>query len=234
MRIFPGMILGLLAAPALAQAEPSCRQALVLGLDVSGSVDRHEYRLQLDGLAAALQSPDVKEALLQFPSAPVSISVFEWSGKGQHRLVLPWASISTPAALSDVTATLRATKRQLKSQATAVGDALREGGKLLAMRPNCWTRTIDLSGDGISNEGPGPKEVEDHPLLDGVTVNALVVGSEQQDEVAKLSAYFQAAVIKGTGAFVEVAFGYDDYQSAMTRKLLRELSGLNVAQNTLP
>ena len=41
----------LTAAPAAAQ----CRQALALALgpDVSGSVDKVEYRLQLDGLAGA-------------------------------------------------------------------------------------------------------------------------------------------------------------------------------------
>ena len=43
----------LLADPGTA----ACRQALALGLDVSGSVDACEYRLQIDGLAQAL---DVK------------------------------------------------------------------------------------------------------------------------------------------------------------------------------
>lgn len=34
-------------------AQANCRLALALGLDVSGSVDSREYRLQLDGLANA-------------------------------------------------------------------------------------------------------------------------------------------------------------------------------------
>lgn len=234
MQILRAIALGLMALPAPAGAEPACRQALALGLDVSGSVDGREYRLQLDGLAAALSSPDVKAALMQFPSAPVSLSVFEWSGEGQHRIVLPWIVLNSPAALSDVTETLFATQRQLKSQATAIGSALVEGGTLLAARGTCWTRTLDLSGDGISNEGPRPRDVKENPLLSGITVNGLVIGSEQQNELARLAAYFKAEVIRGADAFVETAFGFAEYEAAMTRKLLRELSGLNVAQAAPP
>ena len=40
-----------------------CRQALALGLDVSGSVDAREYRLQLDGVAGALDDPAVRAAV---------------------------------------------------------------------------------------------------------------------------------------------------------------------------
>ena len=40
-----------LLLPGVARAQ--CRQALLLALDVSGSVDAREYRLQLDGLAAS-------------------------------------------------------------------------------------------------------------------------------------------------------------------------------------
>ncbi|MCX8955594.1 DUF1194 domain-containing protein, partial [Ruegeria sp. NA] len=45
----------LISGPAFGE----CRQALALGLDVSGSVDSREYRLQLDGLASALTRPEV-------------------------------------------------------------------------------------------------------------------------------------------------------------------------------
>ena len=65
---------------AAAQAA-ACRQALALGLDVSGSVDEAEYQLQLQGLAAALVSDDVRASLMRLPDAPVRILVFEWSGQ---------------------------------------------------------------------------------------------------------------------------------------------------------
>ena len=41
-------------------AAAECRLALSLGLDVSSSVDAREYRLQTEGLAAALIAPEVR------------------------------------------------------------------------------------------------------------------------------------------------------------------------------
>ena len=43
-------------------------------------------------------------------------------------------------------------------------------------------------------------------------------------------AYFKAEVIRGPGAFVEAAVGFDDFEEAMIRKLLRETRGLSLGQ----
>ena len=77
----------------LGAAQAQCRQALALGVDVSGSVDGREYRLQLDGLAAALRDPDVRQAFLAMPQAPVRLLVYEWAGQGQQRLLAGWQMI---------------------------------------------------------------------------------------------------------------------------------------------
>ena len=63
----PVLAAGLLAGLALtAGPAAACRQALALGLDVSGSVDAVEYRLQTAGLAAALMAPEADwDALLR-------------------------------------------------------------------------------------------------------------------------------------------------------------------------
>ncbi|MCX8954953.1 DUF1194 domain-containing protein, partial [Ruegeria sp. NA] len=45
-------------------------------------------------------------------------------------------------------------------------------------------------------------------------------------QVGELSAYYSAWVILGPNAFVEVALGFEAYEEAMTRKLLRELDSL--------
>ncbi|MGR3364390.1 MAG: DUF1194 domain-containing protein, partial [Maritimibacter harenae] len=56
--------MGLFAPVDATAQEADCRQALVLALDVSGSVDAGEYRLQMDGLAQALTAPEVAAAIL--------------------------------------------------------------------------------------------------------------------------------------------------------------------------
>ena len=67
-------LLGALAASPAALAQ-DCRLALLLALDVSASVDEAEHRLQREGLAAALLSPEVLDPLLNGPG-PVALAVY--------------------------------------------------------------------------------------------------------------------------------------------------------------
>lgn len=222
-----------LMAMASAEAHAACRQALALGLDVSGSVDAREYRLQMDGLAAALDSGTVRQALLQMPATPVHLLVYEWSGPEDPKVILPWTPIETEAVLNAAIDQLRATERRQASPGTALGVAMREGVAHLAQKTECWKRTLDLSGDGKSNLGIRPVDVKPELEDTGLTVNALVIGADapnmgdlQQTEITGLSAYFRDNVIVGPDSFVETALGFEDYAAAMGRKLERELDML--------
>lgn len=227
-----------LAASAV-QADP-CRQALALGLDVSGSVSSAEYRLQLDGLAAALAHPEVTHAILAMPGAPVRLFVYEWSGPRDQSVLLDWTALEDAAGLADVIARLRATRRKPANPATALGTALVFGATQLATQQACWKRTLDISGDGKSNTGPRPQDVSANPALSDITVNALVIGSDAaqgggpEAGITALHSYFEGLVIRGPGAFTEVALGFDAYEAAMVRKLLRELEGLAISQIASP
>jgi hypothetical protein len=228
---------GILILPAL-PAAAECRQALALGLDVSGSVDLREYRLQLDGLVTALTAPQVVAALLAMPAAPVSIAVYEWSGPDDQTVLVPWTAITGPEALHSVTAALAATERRAAEPGTALGKAMQYGAGLLDGQAQCWKRTLDLSGDGESNLGPRPRHVKDGIGAKGITINALVIGSDaapsadaRQADIAELSSYFRAEVIVGPDAFVETAIGFEDYAQAMTRKLRRELEGMVIGSS---
>ena len=205
-----------------------CRQALALGLDVSGSVDAREYRLQLDGVAGALDDPAVRAAILSAPEAPVSLLVYEWSGPTDQRVIAPWRSISNAAALQELIDGLRQVERAAASPGTALGVAVAAGADYLAQRPACLKHTLDISGDGISNLGPRPRDVKRQLAGRDLTVNALVVEAAGEDRT--LTGYFVAEVITGPGAFALPAAGFDAYQSAMTTKLLRELAVLSLAQ----
>lgn len=219
-----------LAAPASAQAG-SCRLALVLALDVSFSVDAHEYRLQLDGLAEALDHPEVRARLLAMPSAPVELAIFEWSGPEHQRRILGWTRLDGPAALDRATARLRGwpDRPDGSGGTTAIGSALAAGVALLRQRPGCWRAVIDLSGDGENNAGPAPAALRTGGLLDGITVNALAIGENRvggddlrSTDLDALVAFFRAEVLHGPGAFVKTARGHPDFARAMRRKLLRE------------
>ena len=211
-------------------ADAACRQALALGLDVSGSVDAREYRLQINGLAAALDNIAVRDALLSSPGAPVSVMVYEWSGPSDQAVIVPWSVIEDAATLDGFIETLVQTTRRDVSPGTALGTAMILGAQYLDQQPACWKRTLDISGDGMSNLGPRPRDVKDAIGARGVTVNALVIGATPRLEGDALASYFRAEVITGPDAFVETASGFDDYEAAMTRKLLRELEVLAVSE----
>ena len=233
LRLFICLWLLVFAQPALAQ----CRQALALGLDVSGSVDAREYRLQMDGLAQALATPEVQEKLLAQLNTPVMLMIYEWSGPQDQHIILPWQTITSAPVLNNVITLLQNTQRRPASPGTALGQAMHVGATHLA-NTNCWAKTLDISGDGKSNLGIRPRDVR--PILNSqnITINGLVIGADaptigdtRQTEIGELSAYFQAEVILGADAFVETSLGFSGYADAMTRKLVRELQNLQLSMH---
>lgn len=235
MRIFLAAFL-VLSSSLTVTAQEACRQALALGLDVSGSVDEVEYRLQLDGLANALRTPEVQRAIFAVPNAPVALAVFEWSGMGQQRLLVGWTRISAPEQLEAIAARLRGSSASYTDPSTAIGSAMLYGATLLAQQHECWQRTLDISGDGPSNSGPAPKGIK-QTAMDGITVNGLVVLPLSRANIDKdltgvktLKNYYETEVIRGPGAFVEIAGDFQDFERAMTRKLIREIQGMIVSQ----
>ena len=223
---------------SLTDADAACRQALALGLDVSGSVDEAEYQLQLQGLAAALISDDVRASLMRLPDAPVRILVFEWSGQDYQRVLIPWTDITSPSHLEAVSEKLRSTTRRQAPPTTALGQAILVGAGFLNQQPDCWKRTLDISGDGKNNTGPEPHHVNNSPEKIGdIVINALIIGvdatsrlSHAELSIAELTAYFMHRVLAGPDAFSEVAIGFEDYERAMRRKLLRELAFLSMSE----
>jgi hypothetical protein len=121
-----------LALAGAAAAE--CRQALALGLDVSGSVDRTEYDLQLNGLAQALLAPVVIEAFLAYPEAPVDLYVYEWSGFDRQTAILPWTTIASRDDLAAAARLLTAPGFRPREAATGLGHGMLFGARALAER----------------------------------------------------------------------------------------------------
>ena len=218
-----------LAGPAGAD----CRLALLLGFDVSASVDAREYRLMMEGTAAALLSPAVSAAILA--DRPVALAAYVWAGRREQAIVARWTLIDGPdrlAAFADRIGTFPRPEGDPQGAwtgRTAVGSALRGAGFLFDSAPACDARTLDLAGDGENNDGPPPGPLRD-ALLAGVTINALAVGGDlpldhgtMAEEGGRLSAWMRDHVLSGPGAFVLSAQDYDDFARAMAEKLLREV-----------
>ncbi len=219
------------AVAALAIGGPAaaaeCRLALVLALDVSSSVDAAEDRLQRQGLAAALIAPEVQEAFF-VSDLPVALAVFEWSGRYNQAVVLDWTVIRSGAHLHFAAERIAASRRSHDDFPTAMGHALGFAAGLLGDAPDCLSRTIDMAGDGINNEGFPPSSAYSAFDFAGVTVNGLVVNAADFEGEIGLIDFFRQEVLRGPGAFIEIATGFEDYEVAMRRKLVREVSSLAV------
>lgn len=197
----------------------ACRLALVLALDVSSSVDAGEDRLQRNGLAAALLAPEVEAAFFASPD-PVAIQIFEWSGQPNQTDLLDWTLIRSPADLYYAASVLANSERSVNDMPTAMGYALGYASIMLQEAPPCLFQTVDMAGDGTNNDGFGPASAYAAFPFEGVTVNGLAIAGSD----ISVQNYYVSEVIHGPNAFVEVANGFSDFEDAMRRKLVRELS----------
>ena len=210
-------------AVCIVLASPSwagCRLALALGFDVSNSVDDTDYAVQRDGLVAALSDPAIRRAFLAGEDR-VALSVFEWGGRQYQDLVVDWVMIESEAELDAVIETVRTHERIPVWQPTAIGAALTFAKYHFDGAPDCAAWTLDLSGDGQNNDWLTPERVYEREEFGDLLVNGLAIGGHETGIVH----YFRTNVIRGPGAFVEVATSHLDFPRAIRRKLERELTG---------
>jgi len=192
-----------------------CGLALVLAVDVSGSVDAREFRVQMDGLALALRDGTVVDALV---SQQAQVSLIQWTGSSRQRQTLDWTALTSRADVLNFAAQVEADPRRWRNFSTAIGEAVQMAAESFDAVPQCKRRVIDVSGDGISNEGESPDTLRDMLAARQITVNALAIETDETD----LTGYFYEALIHGERAFVITANGFDDYPEQIKRKLQRE------------
>lgn len=204
-----------------ATADAACRLALALAVDVSRSVDAADYVIQTEGLARALTDPAVEAAIFG-PPGDVAILVFHWSGQRYQEIVADWQVMKTPDDLHRMAEKIRRTPRFPASLPTALGAALRFGLEQFETAPSCERQVLDVAGDGQNNDGLPPLRVYAKTDFGNLVVNGLAIGEHESD----LTAYYRSNVIRGDGAFVEVAVTQADYPRAIRRKLIRELSDM--------
>ena len=189
----------------------------MLAIDVSGSIDAGEYRLQATGTAAALQDPAVAEALL---SGQIALSVLHWSGLGQQAVTLPWTRMLSAGHISDAAEQIRTTPRAFSGSDTAVGEAIDTALTLFANVPDCKRRIVDISGDGPENSGNTARASRSRADAAGVAINAIAI--EDVGQSTAITRFYQNWVIT-KGGFVVTSRGVNAYPQAIRAKLLREL-----------
>ena len=113
--------------------------------------------------------------------------------------------------------------------ATAIGEAISYSRELFEDNGfEGLRKVIDVSGDGISNQGTVPILTHKETAKARVTVNGLAILTGEPS----LDIYYRAQVMSGPRAFVERAEGFDDFAVAMRRKLIREIGSPPAVRGT--
>ena len=205
-----------LLAPAGALA---CAVELILAVDVSGSIDEREFALQMEGTASAFEHPSMINAV-RAQEGGVQIILTQWSGRTRQRVVTDWHLIENAASMAEFANAIRRGGRHWRNYSTAIGEALEHARRVGNSVPQpCKRRIVDVSGDGVSNEGRDPRAMAQELADLGYSVNGLVIRGDSPDPVE----YYREHVLAGPRSFLEVAEGFEDYPNAILRKLLREI-----------
>ena len=218
----------LLLLGGLRHAAAQADVALVLAIDVSGSITDQRFALQREGIARALDSDALAAALAAGAHQTLEIAVVEWAE--EQDLAVPWTVVRSRQDLADLAQKLRRAPRAWVHTKTDPGGGIAAADTLFAKAPQPPERkVIDVSGDGKQNTGELPTtEMRDGAVAHGVTINGLPITSGDEPHVDD---WYRANVVGGDGAFMVVAEGYDAFAEAFAQKLTREIVGLRSPQH---
>ena len=224
MRKIGRVLFALIAACAVAAPPAWSRDvdlALILAIDVSGSVNAERWELQRRGYEAAFKSPEVLQSITSGPHKAIAVTMVEWSGYSHQQQVVEWTVISDELSAATF-ASLMAEAPRVYSDWTSISAALDFSTPLFKKSGvTAGRNVIDVSGDGVNNQGRPIDEAREQAVAQGIVINGLPILSEYE----ALDGYYEDHVIGGAGAFMEVVKDYSTFSKAVLAKLVREIAG---------
>jgi len=229
-RLAPAVAAVLFAAAARADLGPGGETAvdleLVLAVDISSSVDEGEYTLQMKGLADAFRHPAIHDAIEIAGNRGIAVALVQWSSWPSQHLSVGWSHLRGPADAIAFADRIERAERHSAGGSTSLGGAIRFAARQFEINQfEAPRRTIDISGDGSSNQGAEPAPLRDLVVARGVVINGLAILNDE----GQLDRYYERYVIGGNAAFVSIAIDYLDFAEAILQKLIREIAGPPIA-----
>jgi hypothetical protein len=203
---------------------------LVLAVDVSRSVDQEEQELQFNGYANAFRDPRLAEAMTRGPVGSTAVTLFTWSDWNIQEHLVGWTCLNSPAACRRFADALDAAPRRTHLY-TSISGAIDFSVRLFGQDFEGTRRVVDISGDGINNSGREVGAARREALDRGIVLNGLAVMDRTPPPAGPgplqpLDDYYRERVIGGPGAFLMVAEGFESFEQAVRRKIIREVAGL--------
>ncbi|MDX2308291.1 MAG: DUF1194 domain-containing protein [Hyphomicrobium sp.] len=234
---------------ACADDLPEVDTALILAVDISDSVDADRYKLQMEGIARALEDPSVISTITSGPRGGIGLTLVEWTDTAA--MTVPWRIIRSEVDAKAMAATVRGLV-QRKGEYTCVSRMLahvRE--RITSELPLNATRVVlDVSGDGIDNcrEPDATTFERDALVATGVQINGLPIIVAGENEIVGAGAYrapgfglgalaigpgthqttldqwYTDYVVGGPAGFLIRANGFEDFERAFKQKFVSEIS----------
>jgi hypothetical protein len=210
------MPLGTTSAPA---AEPVDLE-LVLAVDASSSMTEREAWMQRHGYIAAFTDQRVVEAIRSGPLGAIAVTYIEWSGADRQRMTIDWTVLyDTASAVAFASRIAQATPA--RGSYTSISGIIDHAASLFAVNEYDGSRrVIDISGNGVNNNGRSPAEARNAAVAQHITINGLPISHDDPG----VKAHYAEEVIGGPGAFLVVADSFGAFGNAILKKLVLEIA----------
>jgi hypothetical protein len=220
----------LLASGSGGAAETATDVNVVTGLDFSHSISLEEHWIVQEGLAQALLSPEIVDAIQGGRHGRIGFALFGWHVTTIP--LLPWMVIGSASDAKLAAGRIRgaivqqiaveATLRRVENRfgkPTDLSHALSAASGMLLTAPYRTTRSvINIIGNGTDNVDEDAQPARNAALALGFTINGVVLGSDPY-----LIGYFEQNVIGGPGSFVMHVQEAQTMARTLKQKLLKDL-----------
>ena len=233
-----GLMVSAFPATAAASATVAVDLELALAVDVSGSIDEQEATLQRAGYIAAFRHKRVIDAIRHGILGRIAVAYYEWAGHGHNKMIAGWTVIGDRAGALAFAESLRAPPPET-ARRTAIGQAIAFAIPLFGRNAIDGTRrVIDVSGDGPNNWGQPATVARDFAVAAGITINGLAIVNDRPSRwgwpsLPNLDLYYRDCVIGGPGSFLVVANAFEDFATAVLKKLIMEIAGARPPQRMI-
>jgi hypothetical protein len=219
------------ASPAGAQGLPfdgNVDLQLVLAVDVSGSMDFNEQRIQRQGYVDAFRHQEVLSAIRSGPYGRIAVTYVEWSSAFYQVIVVPWRVIGDEEEVLGFAADLERAPISREGRTSISGALVHAASAFPVSGVNSERRTIDISGDGANNDGNPVTPARDQVVKQGISINGLpiLINPSPMVNAIRLDDYYRDCVIGGPASFVIPVTKLADFAPAIRRKLVLEIAGL--------
>jgi hypothetical protein len=223
---------GVQRAPAIVNVDLE----LSFMVDVSGSIDGTEFALQQTGYKNAFNDADLYNSYISKGAlGKIAVNLIYWAGdtttRHDQQVAVPWTLIDS-VATSQAFATAVGNAVRPFSSNTAPGSAINyavsnAGGNIFGNDYLGTREVLDISGDGIQNEGFNTATARNNALasIPGIDqINGLPIINASSDPGLLL--WYQTNIQGGAGSFTIPANDFAGFENAIKDKIHREIQGV--------